>query len=69
MIPGPRVAALSVAACWLVATDARHGAECRVRGVWEIVSVTTDGKEETPNGWKRLEADEGGDRTALRLDQ
>ena len=54
MIPIHRVAALSVAACWLVVTGARPSAGCRVHGVWELVSVTTDGKEEVVRGWKQL---------------
>ena len=55
MFPALRVAALTVAACWLVLTGAGPGgARCRVHGVWQLASVWTDGKEEIVNGWKSM---------------
>ena len=55
MLPVHRLAALTVAACWIVVTGARPStAGCNVRGVWELVSVTTDGKEQLVNGWKQM---------------
>jgi hypothetical protein len=48
-----------VVACGLVGTGARArdtGPEgvCRLRGVWELVSVTTDGKDQPLNGYKGM---------------
>jgi len=57
MIPLHRVAAIAVPVCCMVvvgATSRSHQAACPVRGVWELMSVSSNGKDQPLNGLKQL---------------
>src|SRR5207244_1200419 len=37
-----------------VTNDIRSGLQCPVRGVWDLVSVSVDGKDQPLNGYKQI---------------
>ena len=57
MIRLHRLAAVAAPVCCMVVVGAMppgHEAACAVRGVWELVSVTNNGKDQPLNGLKQL---------------
>ena len=59
MNPLHRVAAIAIPGCALLIAGAGANsrtpeAGCRVQGVWALVSVTNNGKEQSLNGWKQM---------------
>jgi hypothetical protein len=52
-----RCGAIAIPACCIVvagATSSAHRAGCPVRGVWELVSVSNNGKEQPLNGFRQM---------------
>jgi len=57
MAPLHRFSAIALPACCLVVagvTSSPHEASCPVRGVWELVSVTNNGKDQPLNGARQV---------------
>lgn len=58
MMPLPRVLAIALPGCCLVvagaASSVHKAAGCRVQGVWELESVTNNGKDQPLNGFRQM---------------
>ena len=57
MLPFRRSAAVAIPICCLVvagATSSGHEAACPVRGVWELISVSNNGKDQPRNGARQV---------------
>src|SRR5437879_2515181 len=57
MVPLHRFPAIALPVCCLViagAVSSPHAASCPVRGVWELVSVTNNGKDQPLNGYRQM---------------